>query len=148
MFPGTLLAIHDDVIKWKHFPRYWPFMRGSHWSPVNSRHKGQWRGALMFSFICAWINCCVNNREAGDSRRHRGHYDVTVMHCSAMNASYLVPIHTVVIAITIVTIMVLSMAVKNIIWKIKLHPTILAVSEYSQKHSSVLVHISTFIPVS
>ena len=34
---------HDDVIKWKHFPRYWPFVRGIHWSPVNSPHKGQWR---------------------------------------------------------------------------------------------------------
>ena len=45
--------------------------------PVNSPHKGQWRGALMFSF--AWINDWVNNREAGDLRRHRGHYDVIVM---------------------------------------------------------------------
>ena len=41
---------HDDVIKWKHFPRYWPFVRGIHRSP--------WRG---------------------DLRRHRAHYDVTVM---------------------------------------------------------------------
>ena len=44
----------DDVIKWKHFPRYWPFVRGIHRSPVNSPHKGQWRGALIFSLICAW----------------------------------------------------------------------------------------------
>ena len=44
---------HDDVIKWKHFPRYWPFVRGIHRSPVNSPDKGQWRGALMFSLICA-----------------------------------------------------------------------------------------------
>ena len=47
--------------------------------PVNSPHKGQWRGALMFSLICAQINDSVNNREAGDLRRHRGHYDVRVM---------------------------------------------------------------------
>ena len=47
--------------------------------PVNSPHKGQWRGALMFSLICAWINDWVSNREAGDLRRHRGHYDVNVM---------------------------------------------------------------------
>ena len=47
--------------------------------PVNSPHKGQWRGALMFSFICAWIHDWVNNREAGDLGRHRGHYDVIVM---------------------------------------------------------------------
>ena len=70
--------IHDDVIKWKHFPRNWPFVRGIHRSPLNSPHKGQWRGALMFSLICVWINGWVNNREAGDLRRYRAHYDVTV----------------------------------------------------------------------
>ena len=69
---------HDDVIKWKHFPRYWPFVREIHWSPVNSPHKGQWRGALMFSLICVWINGWVNSVEAGDLRRYRAHYDVTV----------------------------------------------------------------------
>ena len=69
----------DDVIKWKHFPRHWPFVRGIHRWPVNSPHKGQWHGALMFSVICAWINSCVNNREAGDLRCHCAHYDVTVM---------------------------------------------------------------------
>ena len=46
---------------------------------VNSAHNGQWRGALMFSLICAWINDWANNREAGDLRRHRGHYNVIVM---------------------------------------------------------------------
>ena len=71
--------IHDDVIKWKHFPRYWPFVRGIHRSPLNSPHKGQWRRALVFSLIYAWINCWANNREAGDLRRYRVHYDVTVM---------------------------------------------------------------------
>ena len=70
---------HDDVIKWKHFPRYWPFVLGIHRSPVNSPHNGQWRGALMFSLICIWINGWVNNREAGNLRRYRVHYDVTVM---------------------------------------------------------------------
>ena len=54
-------AGHDDVIKWKHFPRYWPFVRGIHRSPVNSRHKSQWRGALMFSLICVWINDWVKH---------------------------------------------------------------------------------------
>ena len=47
--------------------------------PVNSPHKGQWRGALMSSFIYAWINDEVNNSEAGDLRRQDGHYDVIVM---------------------------------------------------------------------
>ena len=71
--------IHDDVIEWKHFPRNWPFVRGIHRSPVNFPHKGQWRGALMFSLIWVWINDWVNNREAGDLRRYRAHYEVTVM---------------------------------------------------------------------
>ena len=52
------------------------FVRGIHRSPVNSPHKGQWREALMFSLICAWINGWVNDREAGDLRRHRALYDV------------------------------------------------------------------------
>ena len=47
--------------------------------PVNSPHKGQWRGALIFSLIYAWINDWVNNREAGDLRRQRDHYDFIVM---------------------------------------------------------------------
>ena len=70
---------HDDAIKWKHFPRYWFFVRGIHRSPVNFPHKGQWRGILMFSLICAWKNNWVNNRETCDLRRHRAHYDVNVM---------------------------------------------------------------------
>ena len=43
-------SLHHDVIKWRHFPRYWPFERRIHRSPVNSQHKVQWRGALMFFF--------------------------------------------------------------------------------------------------
>ena len=54
-------------------------MRGIHRSPVNSPHKGQWRGAIIFSLICAWMNHWVNNREAGDMRCHRAHYNVTIM---------------------------------------------------------------------
>ena len=70
---------HDDVIKWKHFPRYWPFVLGIHRSPVNPSHKGQWRGALMFFLIYVWTNDWINNREAGDLRRYRAHSDVIVM---------------------------------------------------------------------
>ena len=70
---------NDDVIKWKHFPRYWPFVRGIHRSPVNSPHKGKWRGALMFFF-----DARLNKRLGKQSRRrwlrrYRAHYDVTVM---------------------------------------------------------------------
>ena len=70
---------HDDI-KWKQFPRYWPFVRGIPRSPVNSPHKGQCCGDLMFSLICIWINRWVNNHEAGDLISHRAHYDVIVMY--------------------------------------------------------------------
>ena len=62
------LRYHNDVIKWQHFPRYWPFVRGIHRSPE-----------LCCFFICAWINGWVNNRDNGDLRHHRAHYDVIVM---------------------------------------------------------------------
>ena len=44
---------HDDVIKWSHFPRYWPFVWGIRRWPMNSPHKEQWCGALLFLLICA-----------------------------------------------------------------------------------------------
>ena len=72
-------SLHDDIIKWKHFPCYWPFVRRIHRSPVNSPHKGQWRRALMFSLICAWTNSWANHGDTGDMRYHGIHYDVTVI---------------------------------------------------------------------
>ena len=54
-------------------------------SPVNSPHKGQWRGALMFSLICARINGWINNREAGDLGRHRTLYYAIVMRCAVVH---------------------------------------------------------------
>ena len=76
-----VLTYHDDVIKRKNFPRYWPFVRGIYRFPVNSPHKGLRRGALIFSLIliCVRIIGWVNNHEAGDLRRYYAHYDVTVM---------------------------------------------------------------------
>ena len=65
--------------KWKHFPRYWPFVQGIHRSPLNSPHKGQWCGALIFSLICTWINGLINNYEVGDSICHHAHFDFTVV---------------------------------------------------------------------
>ena len=66
------------------------FVWGIHWSPMNSSHKGQWRGALMLPLICAWISRWVNNRDAGDWRRHRAHYDVTVMNISIFQTVFFV----------------------------------------------------------
>ena len=79
---------HDDVIKWKQFPRHWPFVREIHRSPVKSPHQDQWHRALMFSLICVWINGWVNNREAGDLRRYPAHYDVTVMVYNGSNIRF------------------------------------------------------------
>ena len=70
---------HDDVIKWQHFPRYWHIVWEIHRLLVISPHKGQWRQALMFALICTWANGWVNNRDAGDLRCHRAHYDVIVI---------------------------------------------------------------------
>ena len=67
-----------DVIKWKHFLHHWPFVWGIHRSTVNSRNKGQRRGALMFSLICAWTKDWVSNRDVSDLRCHHAHYDITV----------------------------------------------------------------------
>ena len=77
-FPSNVTK-HDDVIKWKHFPYYWLCAQGIHQSRVNSPHKGQWCGALMFSLIYARTNGKTNNRDASGLRRNRTHYDVTVM---------------------------------------------------------------------
>ena len=67
-------ANHDDVIKWKHFPRYWPFVRGI--------HRGQMPVTRSFDvfLIYARINGWVNTGEAGDLRRHHTYYDVIVMY--------------------------------------------------------------------
>ena len=59
-------TVHEDVIPWKKIPRYSP-------------RKGQWRGALKISLICASVNAWVNNLEPGDLRRHPAYYDISVM---------------------------------------------------------------------
>ena len=55
-------------------------------SPVTGEFPShrQWRGALMFSLICACTNGWVNNRDVVDLRRHRTHYDVTVMNTTRL----------------------------------------------------------------
>ena len=68
---------------WRHqmeaFSALLALCAGNSPATVNSPHKGQWRGALMFSLACVWINGWTNNREAGDLRHHRAHYIVIVM---------------------------------------------------------------------
>ena len=67
----AIYTAHDDVIKWKHL------RVAGHLCGEFTGHR--WRGVLMFSLICAWINGWVNNCEAGDLRRYHSHYDVTIM---------------------------------------------------------------------
>ena len=106
LYPQNEQRSHDDVIKWKHFPCYWPFVRGIYRSPVNSPHKRQWRRALMVSLICAWINGWVNNREAGDLRRHRAHYDITAMFGLGRSDLHVIVSFTSSTAMSICTIIV------------------------------------------
>ena len=70
---------HDDVINQETFSALLAICAGNQRSLVKSPHKSQWRGALIFSLFCAWINGWVNNREAGDLRHHRAHYNFIVM---------------------------------------------------------------------
>ena len=86
--PAMLKNIHHlrrlKHLLWRHemetFSALLAFCAGnSPRSPVNSPHKGQRRGAFMFSLICTWTNSWANNRDAGDLRCHRAHYDVIVM---------------------------------------------------------------------
>ena len=69
---------HNNVIKWKHFRVTGHLCReftGQRWIP----HTKVIDVELWFFFICVWINDWVNNREAGDVRRYRAHYDVIVI---------------------------------------------------------------------
>ena len=68
---------HEDVIKWKHFPRYWSFAWGIHRSWVNSPQRPVTRS--FDAFFDLRLNKRLSyDREAGDLRRHCAHYDVTV----------------------------------------------------------------------
>ena len=62
-----LLRCHDDVMKWKYFPRYWPFVR--EFTGEFPSQRPATRSFDFFSLISAWINGLINNREAGDLRQ-------------------------------------------------------------------------------
>ena len=86
MSPQKNMLSHDDVTKWKHFLRYWLFVRGIHRSPVSPPHKGQWHRALILSLICAWINGLVKNR----------HYDDVIMSAIASQITSLTIVYSIV----------------------------------------------------
>ena len=78
------LQTNDDVMKWKHFPRYWPFVRVTGGFP--SQRPVTWRFDV--SLICAWTNSWENNRDASDLRCHHTHYDIAVMLIISYNAFF------------------------------------------------------------
>ena len=77
------MFLFDNNTWWRHqmetFSAILAICAGNSPVPVNSPHKGQWHGTLMFSLIYTRINGWVNTSEAGDLIRHRAHYDVTLM---------------------------------------------------------------------
>ena len=75
-----IVHLHDDVIKWKHFPRYWSFVRGINPSPVSSLTKASDAEFWCIFDMRSKKNIWINTRDAGDLRRYRAHYDVTVMY--------------------------------------------------------------------
>ena len=87
LFLSNWSLTHDDVIKWEHFPRYWPFVRGIHRCPVNSPHKGQYRRALMF-FDMRLNKLLGKQSRRRFLRRHRAHYDVTVKNKEMIKVPY------------------------------------------------------------
>ena len=70
---------HDDVIKMETFSSAMALCEGNPPFTGKFPSQSQWCGALMFSLMSAWTNGCENNREAGDLKQHRAHYDITVM---------------------------------------------------------------------
>ena len=79
---STYVIIHDDVIKGKHFPRYWPFLWGVHPPPMNSPQKGQWPARWSYD---VFFDLCLNKwlskqRDSSDFIHHCAHYDITVMY--------------------------------------------------------------------
>ena len=74
LFRVTAFYVFAASPRWRHqmeaFSSLLALYAGN--SPVTGEfpYKGQWRGTLMFSFFCAWTNDWVNNRDAGDLRRH------------------------------------------------------------------------------
>ena len=77
---NAVIPQHDDVSRWKHFPRYWHFVRGplvtSRYPPLTKASDAE---LWCCFFICTWTNGSASNRDAGDLRRNRAHYGVTVM---------------------------------------------------------------------
>ena len=76
--PAPLMPIHYGLIKWRHFPHYWPFWgesTGHRWIPLTKTSDAE---LWCFNFICAWTNGWGNNLDAGDLKRYHTHYECKV----------------------------------------------------------------------
>ena len=75
---------HDDVIKWKHFPRYWPFVRGIHPAQSPVRQSFDVFFDLRPNIWLSKQSPHVQSFDVffdlhGDLKSHPAHYDVIVM---------------------------------------------------------------------
>ena len=75
-WPIILANVNKNMIT---FSALLALCEGNPTAPVDSSHKYQRRGALMFSLICTWTNGWANKWNACDLRRHCAHYEITVM---------------------------------------------------------------------
>ena len=92
----TIRLLPNHVTEWNYFLRNWPFMRGIHRSPVNSPTKASDAEFWCFLWSASWLNG-ANNREAGDLRRHRAHYDVIVVFFKLGDHNVMIPhLHTAI----------------------------------------------------
>ena len=96
-FTDIFHFLPSNMPRWRHqretFSALLALCEGNPSVTMDSPHKGQWLGALMVFFICAWTNCAANNRNAGDLRCHRAHYDVTTIHRACFVRRKLISMH-------------------------------------------------------
>ena len=62
---------HDDVIKWKHFPGFWPFVKGIHCSMMHPYPQKDNDARLWCFFCCEPVEIPVIRNAMVVMRRHR-----------------------------------------------------------------------------
>ena len=79
VFHSLSPSVHDDVIKWKYFPRCWPFVKGIHRSPMDSPHKDQWDAELWWFLWSAPEQLNKQSSRWWFETHNRAHYNLTLM---------------------------------------------------------------------
>ena len=80
---------YDDVIKWKNFPRYWPFVRGIHRSRWIPRTKATDAELCCFLWSAPEPTAKQAIGTPDDLKRHRAHYGVFVTRLKASQNIFL-----------------------------------------------------------